>query len=101
MTASLPASDATPGAPFALALDIQELVLDGLDAVDPVALGAAVSQSLGRLLAQNGVPSLLAGDLVSGSGASVTGLVVDAPLNGSVERVGARVAQAIYRGWSR
>jgi hypothetical protein len=101
MTPPRSTSGAAPDSPFALDLHIQELVLDGLDSVDPVALGDAVQLALGRLLAENGLPALLAGDVTTGSGVTTPGVVVDAPPNAGVESVGSRVAQAIFAGWSQ
>lgn len=80
-------------------INIDELVLDGFPAGDQRALCASISGELSRLLAERGVPPALLreqGAAARGLRAAVTIEAGEAPA-----RAGARVAEAIYRGWSR
>jgi hypothetical protein len=72
-------------------LRIDRLVLDGVDPVDPAALGRAVEAELSRLIAEGGSPF--------GTAATSIGRLdaggVDWP-GGSSDALGARVAGAVY-----
>jgi hypothetical protein len=78
-------------------LRIDALVLYGLAPGDRDRLGRAVEHELARLFAERGVPAPL---LRGGETAQRDGGTLDLTPAASPEALGARVAQAIYRGLS-
>ena len=83
--------------PWEIAITVDELVLDGFPPGDYGRIGEALSGELGRLVAERGVPAEL---LEGGGAARMPSPMVTLNPGESVERIGARVAQAIYRGWA-
>lgn len=79
-------------------LNIGELVLRGLPTVDRHRIGPVVEAELARLFAEHGVPQSLSG---GGEVARLDGGRFRVPAGARSEVVGARIAQAVYRGLSK
>lgn len=76
-------------------LHIEELILQGFEAVDRRYISAAVETELTRLFLEQGVPSTLA---VGGAIARLQGDSFTITPDAKPGQIGAQVAQAIYKG---
>jgi hypothetical protein len=79
-------------------LHIERLVLRGFKAGERHGIGAALQQELSRLFAEQGVPPGLAQGL---DAARLDAGAFQAERGVPARDIGARVAQAVYRGMSR
>jgi len=79
-------------------LHIEELVLHGFAPEDRYRIGDAVERELSRLLAEQGMPPLLAR---SGEIAGLDGGSFEAKPDSRAEAIGIRLAGAVYRGLRR
>lgn len=82
-------------------LHIEELVLDGFPPGDRHRIGAALERELARLLSEageRGVPESWAG---GGEAARLDGGTFEAKPGARPERVGAQIAQSVFRGMNR
>lgn len=86
----------TPYAP-AIELNIQELILHGFPPVDRYRIAEVVEHELTRLLSEGGLPASVDQERTI---ARLAGGLIQAASGLSVEKVGAQIAQAIYRGLS-
>jgi hypothetical protein len=76
-------------------LDIDELVLRGLDPSDRAAIREAIERELARLCIARGVPPHLAGQ---GDGASAQPPPVRVRPGSRAQEIGAQVARSLYAG---
>lgn len=76
-------------------LHIEELVLDGFPPGDRHRIGAALEKELARLLAERG---LSAGWENGGEAGRLNGGKFEARPGARPERVGAQIAQSVFRG---
>jgi hypothetical protein len=79
-------------------LHIEELVLDGFPPGDRHRIGAALERELTRLLAERGVP---AGWERGGEAPQLNGGSFEAKPGARPERVGAQIAQSVFRGMGK
>ncbi len=84
--------------PMNVELHIEALVLHGFAPGDRYRIGEAVERELARLLAEQGAPALLSGNVDL---AQIDAGAFDVKPNAKSEMIGAQVAQAIYGGMSR
>jgi hypothetical protein len=84
--------------PRRVEIDIERLVLDGVDARDPRRLAAAVERELARLIARDGMPERPA---LSETKPNVDGGTVSPPQGAGAEGLGRAVAGALHRGIGR
>jgi len=85
--------------PRALEVHIEELVLHGFAPADRSRIGAAVERELGRLLAQTGLPPAFIQGMDRRE--RVDGGAFTAGPGAGADAIGARIAQAVYRGLAR
>lgn len=80
---------------YTLDLEIDDLVVHGIEGVDADALGAALREELGRLFLERGVPpSLMAGR----STARVGGKDFTVAPGAGAGEIAGQIAQAVYSG---
>ena len=82
--------------PGDITISIDELLLDGIPAGDVHRMSSALSSELSRLIAERGLPARL---LAEGASARVQVASIKPAEGQTEERIGAEVANAIYRGW--
>ena len=76
-------------------LHIEELVLDGFPPGDRHRIGAALERELARLLGERGVPATWTG---GGEAARLDGGKFEMRPGTRPERMGAQIAQSVFRG---
>jgi len=79
-------------------LHIEELVLDGFAPGDRHRIGAALERELTRLLAERGVPASWER---GGEAPRLDGGTFEAKPGARPERVGAQIAQSVFRGMGK
>jgi hypothetical protein len=90
--------DSTPGAPAAVELHIEELVLHGFPAGDRHRIGDALQQELLRLIGEQGLPALLAQPL---SRERLDGGAFKVGPGAKPQTVGTHLAQTLHHRLSR
>jgi len=80
-------------------LHIEELVLDGFAPGDRYRIGAALERELTRLLTERGVPASWAAG--GGEMPRLDGGTFEAKPGARPERVGAQIAQSVFRGMGK
>ena len=84
--------------PKTLDLNIEELVLEGLDGVNRAYVGTVVERELGRLFTERGIPPSLA---QGGAVESVDGGAFTVAPSADTDALGAQIAQTVYTGLNR
>ena len=84
--------------PKSIELRIEELVLHGFSPGDRHRIGGAMERELARLLAEQGTPPSWER---GGEVPSLSGGAIEVRPGLGAEMIGARAAQAVYRGLSR
>jgi hypothetical protein len=79
--------------PGRIELNVEELILHGLDPSDSAGIREAIERELERLFALGGVPPSVKG---SGNTAHLDSASVEVPAESRADAIGRRVAQSVY-----
>lgn len=79
-------------------LHIEELILHGFSPSDRYRIGGAVDRELARLFAEQEMPPSLAR---GGHFDRLDAGTIEIPSNAKADKVGSRIAQAVYKGFGK